>query len=258
MDVALYDRLGRADRLIHEFVWKTLGGVGAAGAAFTASERVLWVGLTRHLMLDQGVKALVSANTVGRNLQVRDLGVAGSAVVASMVSRQSRKYLKPVPQERGQPPKDLVSYIASVLKKAADAGFLKQQRGVADDSVRLYALSHDTLGEILQQFSREFDDWLRSRLIITFGAMAGGLIVLLAFVILLSTLVPKYVLGVVIWLITIIVFSWIIRRFLSLISTLIAFPIIRRLTWGSVPLKSKTQQVGQVSARHRDGAIDAH
>ena len=268
MDVALYERLGRADRLIQEFVWKNLGGAGTAEAAFTASERVLWVGLTRHLMLDQGVKALVSANTVARHLQMRDLGVAGPAVVASMVSRQSRKYLKTIPEERGQPPKDLVSYIASVLKKAADAGFLKQQRGVADDNVRLYELSHDTLGEILQQFSREFDDWIRSRLIITFGAMAGGLVIWLVIIIVLlitpvpkyvlSTPVPKYVLGVVVWLITIIVFSWIIRRFLSLVYALVAFPIIRRLTRGSVPLKSKSQQVGQVSARHRDGAIDAH
>jgi hypothetical protein len=236
IDLALYERCGRAARIVREFIWKDLGSAGTKGAAFAASERVLWVGLTRHLTFGQGGKALVSAESVARQVQMRELGLAGPAAMAGLVSRHSRAYLRTLPETRPTPPADLVAAITRVLQKGAAAGFLKAQQGERDERSRLYELAHDALGEFLQQFAAEFEQWVRRRVVIAVSVGAGAFIVASVLVRYVEMLGPQLALGLVTLVLILAAVLWLIRRGLSYLYPLTIFPLTRRLVGGLVPL----------------------
>ncbi len=235
MDVALYERLGGSDQIVQEFIWTTLGRAGTTGAAFTASERVLWVGLTRYLTLGQGAKALVSPRTLAQQLQMRDLGLAGPAALAGLVSRRSRVYLGTGLEKRGQSPPELVAVLATILTKGADAGFLKPQRGALADEVRLYGLAHDTLGPFLQQFALDFEHWVRTRFVTALGVVAVVFVALTVVVNIFRITGPKDAAGAVLALLVLLGLAWLVRRALSYVSPVVAFPVMRRLASGRMP-----------------------
>src|SRR5208282_1210391 len=133
---------------------------GSKGAVLSASDRVLWVGVTRHLTIAPGVKSIVTPASVAKNLRVEDMGAAGPAVVAKDLNRESRKYLRTPQQRRAEPPARLTARIASALEGGFRIGFLKRYgKGSAAGLSNVYELAHDSLGEILQQFALEFDRW---------------------------------------------------------------------------------------------------
>ena len=179
VDVELYDSLGRSERIIRDFVWNQLGRVGSGSASFTQSDRVLWAGISRHLMAAPGIKAIVTPMSLARKLEITDLGVVGRAVVSKALPAPARKYLERKPNVRAEPPEQLVTWISDVLKKGSSAGFLKRQAGF-DERENLYELSHDRLGEILAQFTFDFQERLRKRWRILMGVQIGIWIAILA------------------------------------------------------------------------------
>jgi hypothetical protein len=82
IDEALYNRLGGADAIVRDVVWRHVREASSATNVFTADQRVLWAGLVRHLSVAPGVKALVTPNLLGRKLLMSDLGMAGPATAA--------------------------------------------------------------------------------------------------------------------------------------------------------------------------------
>lgn len=232
MNVALYERLGRSDQIVREFIWNKLGSTGTTGAAFTSSERVVWVGLTRYLTLGQGAKALVSPRILAQQLQMRDLGLAGPAALAGVVSRRNRTYLGTGPEKRGLPPPELVAVIATVLQKGADAGFVKPQRGALAEDGRLYELAHDTLGAFLQQFALDFEHWVRNRFVTALGVVAVVFVALTVVVNVFKFTGPKDAAGAVLALLVLLGLAWLVRTALSYVSPVMAFPVMRRLAGG--------------------------
>jgi hypothetical protein len=179
--VPLYDSLGGADQIARDYVWRELRTAGRPEAYFSELDRLLWVGLTRHLSMAYGVKSIVSAPALARKLRTEDLGVAGPAALDYELTTRERKYLDTVPEKRGNPPAALVDWISRVLALGRASGFLKCQRGSTYQE-RLYELSHDALSPFLQQFSVDFESWMRVRCI---AALWGFLAVV--------TLVPPFI-----------------------------------------------------------------
>jgi hypothetical protein len=123
--LGLYRDLGGADTIVREFVWNELGSAGLAEKEipdserpeprFSAADRVLWAGLTRHLIVAHGVKAIVSAEQLARSITYPDLGMAGRATAEVKLSGTGSDYLDLLPERRGTPPSDLLQWIGGVL-----------------------------------------------------------------------------------------------------------------------------------------------
>jgi hypothetical protein len=254
MGELLYNRMGRADQICREFVWSALGRAGMKGSLFDQYERVLWSGMTRHLVVAYGIKAIADPASMSRKLKLDDLGLAGSTTVESCVPRSCTEYLRAVPERRGAPPRELVAWIKRVLDKGVVAGFLKKQHGVFEVIVPsevpsglrdIYELSHDFLGILLQQFALEFEVWVRSR----YAMVAAAIFVLIivgsgSFVIVPLLLEREYLQALImvvtfvgvmfIYLILLYVLSLIFAPILRLIRN----AVFRRLISGSVPYPS--------------------
>lgn len=261
MTVELYERLGGADRICRDFVWDELGNAGDPSSKFSATDRVLWIGMTRHLVVAQGIKAISDSRSMALKLRTEDLGFAGRAVAHACLPKDAREYLNTVPERRGEPPEKLVAWIESVVRKGVDIGFLKQQRGRAStlkqsgvENIKpLFEISHDALSDMFQQFYVEFESWLRGRWAKLFGALTGGLVGLplaavsvwengwLATVKLLGIVLAVLVVYFAILLVMVLVMDWLF--------TLIGFPIVRRLARGSVPQPPAAAQAPSLSSR---------
>lgn len=166
IDLDRYEKRGRAEQIVHDFVWRELSGGARDGRGFDAAGRVFWSGLSRYLTLTPGVKAIVTAESLARTLRLSDLGVFGPAIVTKASGRKGREYLLKIPEARGSPPERLVERVESVLAAAAEAGFLKRQNPRKEDRAGVgprYELTHDFLGHFLQQFTVAVDDWTRIR-----------------------------------------------------------------------------------------------
>jgi hypothetical protein len=250
MDAVLYARLGGAERILREFVWRDLGHVGEGGAAFSPVERIVWVGLTRFLAIRPGVKVAVTPMALARRLHMRDLGVTGRAVLAAGGSRRSRKYLAAPPERRGDPPGEVTALITRTLEKGVAMGFLKRQ-GAPPPSPALppgdagasgtYELAHDALSSLLEQFALRFEDWMRRRTTLLLTALAGGVAIILAFAVLWLNVGP--VRGMIFLLLVIAVFSTIGRLLVAVAYAVAArlaiFPLVRSLAGGRVPLPDR-------------------
>jgi hypothetical protein len=255
MSVTLYERLGRADRISREFVWNELGRAGSEGSRFSTYDRVLWAGMTRHLVVAQGIKAITDAPAMARKLRMEDMGFAGAAVAKIRLPKLDNEYLKEMPERRGDPPPRLVAWISDVIEKGVEAGFIKQQRGLpavtggqAQSSAfkHLFELSHDSLSNLFQQFSVEFESWVRGRWAKLVGILGGGLVALPFFVIsvitqgLIKTLIELATL--VIFIVVELVLIVLIFLAAEYLFGLIGYPIVRRLARGVVPLPSERQR----------------
>lgn len=242
MDRAVYASLGGADKIARDFVWHELRRAGQRDAYLSELDRVLWVGLTRHLSIAQGVKSIVSAPALSRKLRTEDLGIAGPAALDYELTSKERKYLHTIPEKRGDPPLALVNWIARVLNLGASAGFLKCQRGISVNE-RLYELSHDALSPFLQQFSIEFESWIRARWITLFYGLIGvvglgpffivcwivfGLSKTLLYTILVAFFSALY-LGTI----------WLMMKALKLVLETLTFPLMRLLCKGDPRSRTK-------------------
>ena len=243
LDLELYEELGRADTIVRDFVWNELGS-DTNNEHFDSADRILWAGMTRHLVVAQGIKAIASPLSMAKRLKLDDLGFAGSAVVHKRCSTEARKYLTTLPDSREHPPRDLVTWIASVLDAGVSLGFLKRQGSGTTTPARideetLVELSHDMLGDVFRQFSVELETWVRGRWAKLVAAIfALGFVIpsflytwrdlgFLAAILMLVVLA----LGLVVYLI-VIVLMLMIGGFLF---KLIGYPIVRRLAKGVVP-----------------------
>lgn len=250
MNERLYHKLGQADAIVRRYVWDSLGSARSKGSDFSSSDRILWVGLTRHLILAQGVKAIVDPISLAKKLRVEDLGVAGEATAVKVPTKEGNTfsalgYLHKRPEKREEPPRELVFWITSVLVKGVNAGFLKKQRAVksvnSEQGNMLYELSHDFLSSIFQQFTVEFEGWLRARLAKLVGLLVGTLVFLpLAVVQFVRNEYDVYEtlkdilfgFGVLLFYgIVIVVFTYIGK----LLNRVLIYPVIRWLAKGEVP-----------------------
>jgi len=246
MSPGLYEALGRSGRIIREFVWTELGLAGSKGAALSASDRVFWVGLTRHFTIAPGVKSIVTPASVAKNLRVEDMGAAGRAVVAKDLNRACRKYLRTPPQRRAEPPARLTERIASALEGGFRIGFLKRyEKGSSARASSVYELAHDSLGEILGQFALEFDRWVRVRF--RRFLQAG---VLLVVAILAGMYLPFYVfypsqvgrtfmvINIFIMILLYVPLFWAIVKGCMFLYHQVTFIAMRRLMKGRVPFRA--------------------
>jgi hypothetical protein len=255
MSVALYERLGCADRISREFVWNELGPAGTQGARFTTYDRVLWAGMTRHLVVAQGIKAITDTEAMAGKLRMEDLGFAGAAVAKARLPKFDNEYLRQMPERRGEPPAALVGWISEVVAKAVQAGFIKQQHGLPGSATgqqhstnlrNLFELSHDSLSDLFRQFSVEFESWVRGRWAKLVGVLFGGLFVLPFFVIsvihsgLVATLLEFA--GFAIFLVLYLLFLIIMVLVMNYFFILIGYPIVRRLARGVVPFPPDRQK----------------
>jgi len=266
MSVELYEKLGRADRISRDFVWNELGNAGDSASHFTSHDRVLWVGMTRHLVVAQGIKAIVDPVAMARKLRTEDLGFAGPAVAYARLPKESRAYLSRMPERRDDPPEPLVAWIADVVKKGVEVGFLKQQHGLpsyvgsqqGEELKSLFEISHDALSDIFQQFAVEFEGWIRGRWAKVAGALFGLLFVLPFFVFIILT-------GATFWealarllffiggLIVYFIIIWLFLLIFEFLFSLIGYPIIRKLARGIVPPPSaqgKPKSTFQEAIKH--------
>jgi hypothetical protein len=205
---------------------------------FTADQRVLWAGLTRHLSVAHGVKAVVTADMLARKLQIKDLGIAGPAVSAGK-GIAVLKYLKKPVEGRSAIPSRLTNWISETLEVGHSFGFLKKQEGYGGTNPhsRLYELSHDSL-DIFRLFSLEFEKWLAKRVYIFWS-----LIFVLFFVVPYFTMIvlDKGILEAL-FVLVVMVFAaaiylgllWVLILVAPYIAALIYYPIVRRLTRGSI------------------------
>jgi hypothetical protein len=246
IDSDLYTELGGADQICRDFVCRELRNAGKKEAYFSELDRVLWVGLTRHMSAAHGVKSIVGPLSLARKLRTEDLGVAGPAALDFELTRKERKYLDKAPEKRGDPPAALVNWISRVLTLGTAVGFLKCQTGSSPDA-RLYELSHDSISPLLQQFAVDFESWVRARwTIIIYGLMAlvllGPLFVVawvlfgLAKTLLYSTFV---VLGIGIYVA--LVFGMV--KVIEFVVQALTFPLMRLLCKGD-PVKSRKRRKG--------------
>jgi hypothetical protein len=254
MNVALYNRMGRADQICRGFVWSELGRAGAKGSLFDQYDRVLWSGMTRHLVVAYGIKAIADPTSMSRKLRLDDLGLAGSTTVESKVARRCAEYLRAVPERREAPPAELVAWVKQVLDKGVSAGLLKKQHGLVDGRARgeertalrdIYELSHDFLGVLLQQFALEFEVWVRSRYGLVVLAVFGLTLVGSGLIVIVPLLWEgKYI--EVLLLVAAFVGAMLIYALVLYVLSLIFGPIIRfvwngvfrRVISGSVPYPS--------------------
>jgi hypothetical protein len=267
---SLYEELGGADRIIREFVWNELGSAGMdtkeipdperPGPVFSAFDRILWAGLTRHLIAAHGVKSTVSVDQLARTLLTGDLGIAGPAIAEKELTDAGSAYLAQAPEKRGTPPRDLAKWIYGVLSKAVEVGFMKRQlrllgpraetsdtqvaAAVPDEGDRhIYELSHDALADILQSFKIEFEGWIRMKIAKLVGGVVGAIIALPLLYMLASVTLADVLgfLGMVLLMIVgggaYIVSLLIMTYIAKWLGRLFLHPIYRRLVHGRVPLR---------------------
>jgi len=249
MSIELYQSLGRADSILRGFIWDEIDDSEHDSPRFTAVNRVLWCGITRHLVIVQGVKAICTIEGLCRKLRLEDLGMAGEAVARvalenvgttseplgdpSSVTSDPLSYLRSPPETRGGPPSSLFTWVQATVDKGVEAGFLKRQHGMTS-SGDLYELTHDALGPMLQQFSVEFESWVRSRWYKLVGVLLGTIIGLPLLALLIAA--GGDGLGQLLLMIPIIglyIGVFIVMRMLY--NAIFKFPILRRLVKGKIP-----------------------
>jgi hypothetical protein len=243
LDLDLYEQLGRADTIVRDFVWNELGS-DAHNVHFDSADRILWAGMTRHLVVAQGIKAIASPLSMAKRLRLDDLGFAGPAVLQKRCSSAARKYLTTLPDSREHPPRELVTWIASVLDAGTSVGFLKRQGSgttapATVDEETLVELSHDMLGDVFRQFSVELETWVRGRWAKLAGTFFGAAIVTPYFVfawlksgfLTAILMMAFFAIGLLVYAV-IIVLALMVGEFLF---RLIGYPIVRRLAKGVVP-----------------------
>jgi hypothetical protein len=241
--IETYESLGGADQLIRDYVWRELTCAGSEDAYFSSLDRVLWVGVTRHLSVVQGVKSIVSPTTLAKKLRVEDFGVAAPAVLDYELTRTQRRYLEVVPEKRAEPPIALVHWITRVLKTGVIVGFLKQQQGISAHE-KLYELSHDALSPLLQEFSVEFEQWIRARWKRTIYTLIGVVALTPPFILSLIFFgLSKTLLGFVVVALYL-VFIWIMNKVLTMWFEALAFPVLRLMCKGNpVAVKPKPKVI---------------
>ncbi len=239
IDRALYDRLGGASSIIRDFVWRHLRDNSQSSDVFTADQRVLWAGLTRHLSVAHGVKAVVTSDMLARKLLMKDLGIAGPAVSAGKGIAVLKYLQKPI-EKRIVAPSRLTDWISETLEASHSFGFLKKQEGYGGTNPhsRLYELSHDSLDDIFRLFSLEFEKWLAKRIYLFWS-----LIFILFFVLpfLTYNVLQKGILETLLLLMVLVIsgaiyfgFFLVIMLVAPYIAAVIYYPIVRRLTRGSI------------------------
>ncbi len=247
LDSKLYDRLGGADAIIRDFVWRHLRDDSLSETVFTTDQRVLWAGLARHLSVAQGVKATVTPEMLSRKLLMADLGVAGPAVAASKGKVVRNYLLKPI-EKRLENNEGLTTWIAETLEKAHSFGFLKKQEGfkVGNDRARLYELSHDGLDTVFRTFSLEFEKWIFKRVAIFWSmlfvlffavplfiisAIENGLVAALWTLVAVVPVLGLYA-GVL----------WIVMKVLDYLAFIFYYPFVRLLARGSIKAGGKNKK----------------
>jgi hypothetical protein len=244
IDTSLYNELGGADQIARDYVWRELRSAGSRDAYFSELDRVLWVGMTRHLSMAPGVKSIVSASALARRLRTEDLGVAGPAALDYELTPKERKYLDAIPEKRSEPPAALVNWISRVLTLGRASGFLKSQHGSTYQE-RLYELSHDALSPFLQQFSVEFESWMRTRFQVVLLGLAGVVFLGPLFILSLVLLgLLKTLLFTAIAILTIglyLVLIYLMSKVFTYMYEVLVFPIVRLLARGD-PVKRKMRK----------------
>ena len=159
IDEALYENLGGGSQIISDFVRNRMNHA----AQFGFHDHVLWMALTRYLVVPGDAKAIVSARSVSEMLQEHDFGPAGSFVLPDHVSRGSRRYLTGDPRyRRDGPPTDLQVWVETVLVKGVLAGLLRERHTLQGD--RHFELSHDAFGRVLKDYALEVQRTVASHL----------------------------------------------------------------------------------------------
>lgn len=255
MSPALYDVLGRSENIVREFVWSKIGLAGSKGSVLSAADRVLWVGITRHLTLARGVKSIVTPASIAKNIRVEEMGAAGPAVLAKDLDRESRRYLHVPPENRAEPPARLTSRIASALDAGFNAGFVKRYNKDRAPGTNFYELAHDSLGEILQQFALEFDRQIRARVrrfrwvgVALAYIVGGGIAVLyihnsedFSVALAIGIVVPLYL-----------ILLWAMAKMFKFVYQRVGFIAMRRLVRSRVPFRTEK---GATQPQRRPDAV---
>ncbi|HEY3845590.1 MAG TPA: hypothetical protein VGL95_00590 [Acetobacteraceae bacterium] len=256
IDIPLYERLGRSNQIIREFVWRHLRGSGSSAVEFKTDERVLWAGMVRHLAVAHGVKSTVTPDSLCRKLLLRDLGMAGPAVAAGKGLAVQKYLAKPVERREASPPR-LTAWITDTLETAHRCGFLKRQEGFKANTpqARLYELSHDGLDDIFRSFSLEFEKWVTRR-IIFFWAVILILFFIAPYVIYIAyTIGPVYALllivGGVVGIVIYLGIIWVVLKLMSYLALITYYPIVRWLVGGRVNLRVEAGRVPDNQYRAR-------
>ena len=252
MDNALYEKLGGANSIIRDFVWRHLENDAPSKGAFKTDQRVLWAELTQHLSVARGVKSAVTAESLARKLRIADLGIAGRAVAAGR-GLSVRNYLSLAVERRGNIPEQLLDWISETLDLGHSVGFLKRQEGFKTDNprARLFELSHDGLDDVFRTFSLEFEKWVTKR-IVTFWAAVFIVLFILPFVVLYA--IENGIIAALLFVVAMTVgfaiyagLIWLMLKLFDFLAILIYYPIVRRLTRGPVKFRAVIRKSAPVN-----------
>ena len=111
MDCELYTSLGRADSIARQFVWMELGRASTDASPFSASDRVLWFGMTRHFVVSPGVKSIMTIDALARAMRMDDLGLAGPATLRSTSGATGEEYSGHAPR-KARPTTKKIHFVA--------------------------------------------------------------------------------------------------------------------------------------------------
>lgn len=239
MTRSLYVQLGGAQSIIQDFVWRHLRNPSQSKEVFTASQRLLWAGLVRHLSVAHGVKATVTPDMLARKVLMTDLGIAGPAIAAGK-GLSVWRYLGMRVERRGRTPDRLTDWITETLDVAHSFGFLKRQQGykASDPHARLYELSHDGLVDIFRTFSLEFEKWVARR-VYTLQAIFAIIFILGPWftIVVLNEGIAQALLILILFIIGGLVYLgilWILMKIYVYVAAIIYYPIVRGLVSGSI------------------------
>jgi hypothetical protein len=245
IDQSLYERLGGANAIIQNHVWRHLRVDSHSEETFRADQRVLWAGLVRHLSMAHGVKATVTPDMLSRKLLLVDLGIAGPAVAAGK-GLSVRSYLATPVEQRGESPEPLRRWISETLEVGLSFGFLKRQQGFKnkDSNALLYELSHDGLDDIFRSFALEFEKWVTKRVL---GLWAFAVIVLFILpyfsLIAWSQGIVEAVLAILAMLLAGLIYGavlWVMMKIYPYIAAVVYYPFVRWLVKGPVKMKKSS------------------
>jgi hypothetical protein len=246
IDLPLYNRLGGANAIVQDFVWRHLRDDSPSKDVFTTDQRLLWAGLVRHLSVAHGVKATVTPEMLARKLQMTDLGIAGPAVAAKK-GLSVWRYLRTRVERRRAIPDSLTDWISKTLDVAHSFGFLKRQEGYKANNprARLYELSHDGLDDILRFFSLEFEKWVARR-VYTFQALLFVALVVapyFAIIALNEGILQALFLAALLVILGVVYLGvlWILSKLYVYVAMVIYYPIVRRLVRGSIRSGGKSR-----------------
>jgi hypothetical protein len=238
IDEALYNKLGGADAIVRDVVWRHLREASSGENVFAADQRVLWAGLVHHLSVAPGVKALVTPKMLAQRLLMSDLGMAGPAIAAGK-GLSVWRYLNNRSEKRKAAPERLDIWISETLEKARTFGFLKRQESLQDQNSqsRLYELSHDGLDDILRGFSLEFEKWVARRVYMLL-AIIFVIVFLLPYAIFIFEQTGLEGLAILaIGGLTYVGVFWIISKLAVYVAAVTYYPIVRQLVRGSIRYK---------------------